>query len=347
MQSANSNRIIMLSERLYRRFLFVYPVKFREAYGLEMAQTFRDCCREALQRAGTPGLLQLWSDVLYDLAATAFTEHVRAWIALFKRLSGLEKEYQMAIPSFQLDVALRTDIGRTRANNEDKMISVIPTDEQVLAQKGALFVVADGLGGHARGEVASELAVTTIRDVYYREGGDDIAAALSQAMKEANSAIYQLASQETGEKSMGSTAIAAVLHGDRLYVANVGDSRVYIVRSGQVRQISQDHSWVAEQVRLGAMTEEQARADERRNQIYRCLGTSADVEVDLFTEPVQDGDILVLCTDGLSGLVTDAEIGEIVEHYGSEESVQRLVARANENGGPDNITAVVARVSLG
>ncbi|HEU0001771.1 MAG TPA: hypothetical protein VFQ36_12780, partial [Ktedonobacteraceae bacterium] len=111
--------------------------------------------------------------------------------------------------------------------------------------------------------------------------------------------------------------------------------------------ISQDHSWVARQVRIGAMTEEEARTHEKRNVIYRCLGTEDYVEVDLFTEAVQDGDILVLCTDGLTGLVTNAEIGAIVERYGPEESVQRLVALANENGGPDNITAVVARVSVG
>lgn len=342
-----ANELIAHSDRLYRRFLLVYPAEFRKAYGMEMAQTFRDCCREALLRAGTPGLLRLWADVLYDLAKAAFIEHVRAWIALFKRLSGLEREYTMASPAFQLDVALRTDIGLKRSSNEDNMISVIPEDQQVLTQKGVLFVVADGMGGHAHGEVASELAVNTIRDAYYRQVGDKIAVMLSQAMEEANTAVYRLASQETGEKAMGTTAIAAVLQGDRLYVANVGDSRAYIVRSGQVKQISQDHSWVARQVRIGAMTEEEARTHEKRNVIYRCLGTEDYVEVDLFTEAVQDGDILVLCTDGLTGLVTNAEIGAIVERYGPEESVQRLVALANENGGPDNITAVVARVSVG
>ena len=346
MQPANSNRIVMLSERLYRRLLFVYPAEFRQAYGLEMTQTFHDCCTDALRQAGTPGLLRLWSDVLYDLAASAFIEHVRAWIALFKRLSGPEKEYAMVSPSFQLDVALRTDIGRERAKNEDNMTSVIPSDQQVLAQKGALFVVADGLGGHERGEKASELAVNTIRDVYYRAGGENIALSLSQALEEANTAVYKLSSQEAGEKTMGTTAIAAVLLGDKLYVANVGDSRAYIVRSGHVRQVSVDHSWVARQVRLGALTAEEARTHEKRNIIYRCLGTSDYAEVDVFTEPVQNGDILVLCTDGLTGLVPDAEIGDIVQHNGPEESVQRLIARANENGGPDNITAVVARVSL-
>jgi PPM family protein phosphatase len=348
MQSAPANRWLQLSDQLYRHLLLVYPLEFRRAFGGEMAQTFRACCREGVQDAGTLGLLRLWGDVLYDLTTSAAIEHVRAWIALFKRLSGLEKEYQMINSPFHLEVAQLTDIGLKRAKNEDNMTTVVPSDQQVLAQKGALFVVADGLGGHERGEMASQLAVNTVSDAYYQSESDDIAAALAQAVREANTAVYHLSSQEqhTDEKEMGTTCIAAVLQGDTVYIANVGDSRVYIVRGGLVRQISQDHSWVAEQVRLGALTEEQARTHEKRNLIYRCLGIKPEVEVDLFTETVQDGDALVLCTDGLSSLVTDNEIAEIVEQYGPEESVQRLVERANEQGGPDNITAVVARVSL-
>jgi serine/threonine protein phosphatase PrpC len=345
---APSDRWLQLSERLYRRLLFVYPRAFRRAFGREMAQTFRACCRDAMRESGTAGLLRLWGGVCYDLVTSATVEHIRAWIALFKRLSGLERGLHMIPASFYLDVAQLTDIGRKRARNEDNMTSVVPTDRQALAQKGALFVVADGLGGHDRGEEASRVAVNTISEVYYSSPVEDTGDALAQAVRAANTAVCALSTERehAEEKETGTTCVAAVLRGDTVSVANVGDSRAYIVRAGHIQQITHDHSWVADQVRLGALTEEQARMHEKRNQIYRCLGIKPEVEIDLFTETVRDGDALVLCTDGLSSLVTDAEIAEIVEQYNPQESVKRLVERANEQGGTDNITAVVARVSL-
>jgi serine/threonine protein phosphatase PrpC len=345
---APSDRWLQLSERLYRRLLLIYPLTFRRAFGAEMTQTFRACCRAAAREGGTAGLLRLWGSVCYDLMTSAVIEHIRAWIALFKRLSGLEKELHMITAPFHLDVAQLTDIGRKRARNEDNMTSVVPTDRQALAHKGALFVVADGLGGHERGEIASQMAVNTISDVYYNSTVEDTGDALAQAVRAANTVVCNLSTQQehAEEKATGTTCVAAVLQGDIVSVANVGDSRAYIVRAGQIQQITHDHSWVADQVRLGALTEEQARTHEKRNQIYRCLGIKPEVEIDLFTETVQDGDALVLCTDGLSGLVADAEIAEIVEQYNPQESVKRLVERANEQGGPDNITAVVVRVSL-
>ena len=120
-----------------------------------------------------------------------------------------------------------------------------------------------------------------------------------------------------------------------------------IARGGHIKQVSQDHSWVAEQVRVGSLTEEAARTHPQRNVIYRCLGEKADVEVDLFSEQVQEGDLLVLCTDGLSNQVSDEELREIVQRFGPRESVYHLMEQANQNGGPDNITAIVVRVSPG
>src|ERR1700730_1565123 len=157
------NRILFTSERLYRAFLVVYPGQFRRDYGWEMAQTFRDCCREALASGGPGGLTRLWGLVLYDLLITASTEHIKTWITLLKRLIGTEREYTMMDHLLNLNVALLTDVGRKRANNEDDMTSVIPQDPQVIGKKGALFVVADGMGGHSKGEVASKMAVEGIR----------------------------------------------------------------------------------------------------------------------------------------------------------------------------------------
>ncbi len=244
----------------------------------------------------------------------------------------------------RLDVAQLTDVGRKREHNEDNMAYVIPKDPQVMTKKGALFIVADGMGGHAAGEVASEIAVDTVSNTYYQDDSEDVAASLLQAIKRANALIHQRAAENMLRSGMGTTCVAAVLRGNMAYIANVGDSRAYFMRNGQVKQVSQDHSWVAEQVRAGLLTDDQARTHAQRNVITRCLGTQADVDIDIFTEELREGDSLVLCTDGLSGLVSDDEIQRIVEQYVPQESVYHLIERANSNGGPDNITAIVLRV---
>jgi serine/threonine protein phosphatase PrpC len=250
----------------------------------------------------------------------------------------------LATKQLRLEVAQLTDVGRKREHNEDNMAYVIPKDQQVMAKKGALFIVADGMGGHAAGEVASEIAVDTVSNVYYQDDSDDVAYSLLHAIKRANALIHQRAAENMLRSGMGTTCVAAVLRGNMAYVANVGDSRAYLVRDGQVKQVSQDHSWVAEQVRAGLLTEDQARTHAQRNVITRCLGTQADVEIDVFPEQLEDKDALVLCTDGLSGLVSDDEIRRIVDQSGPQDSVYHLVQRANENGGPDNITAIVVSV---
>ncbi len=244
----------------------------------------------------------------------------------------------------RLDVAQLTDVGRKRPHNEDNMAYVIPKDPQVMARKGALFIVADGMGGHAAGEVASEIAVDTVSNAYYQGDSDDAAVSLLYAIRRANSLIHQRAAENMLRSGMGTTCVAAVLRGNVAYIANVGDSRAYLVHSNQVKQVSYDHSWVAEQVRAGLLTEDQARSHAQRNVITRCLGTQAEVEVDVFSEQVEEGDTIILCTDGLSGQVDDNDLRAIVNQYVPQESVYHLVERANENGGPDNITAIVIRV---
>jgi serine/threonine protein phosphatase PrpC len=244
----------------------------------------------------------------------------------------------------QLDVAQLTDVGRRREHNEDNMAYVIPKDEQVMAQKGALFIVADGMGGHAAGEVASEIAVDTVSNAYYQDESDDVVGALLRAIKRANTLIMQRAAENMLRNGMGTTCVAAIMRGNMAYVANVGDSRAYLVRHNLVKQVSQDHSWVAEQVRAGLLTGDQARTHAQRNVITRCLGTQNDVDIDVFTEPLEQGDTLVLCSDGLSGMISDDEIRSIVGESAPQESVYHLVEKANENGGADNITAIVVTV---
>jgi len=354
MESVPSQRIVSLSNALYRLLLHCYPPEFRREYAPEMAQTFRTCCREALQQHGATGVLQLWGTILYDFTTSVFVQYMRAVVAQWKRLfmktSAIDsgRELYTMVTQFHLNASQRTDIGPTRKTNEDRMVTIIPEDAQVLSQKGALFIVADGLGGHTKGDVASEIAVNAVRDFYYQDTNADNGTALLAAMKHANTLVYQgnmAQSNQDPEKMMGTTCVAVVLSGDTIYVANVGDSRTYIIRSGQVLQISQDHTPQAEQLRAGTITAEQAQAM-ANNQITRCIGIHADVEVDLFQEPVQQDDILVLCTDGLNKAISDDQIRSIVEQYGPEESVDKLIELANQQSGADNVTAIVVRVSL-
>ncbi len=343
-----SRRQDTLSERVYRLLLLAYPRGFRQEYAAEMFLVFRDTYRERARR-GVLGLARLWGDIATDFVKTVCMQ----WIhALAQRgghnltLAGKD-QVAMTLP-LRLHVAQQTDIGCTRATNEDQLLSFVPNDEQLLQDKGALFVVSDGLGGHQRGDVASELTVQKVREFYYQNLQDDIPAALRHAVQQANIAVCQANEIERTQGAAdfaGATCVAAVLHDQMLYAANVGDSRVYVLHDGHLRQVTRDHSVVAQMVERGEISPAQARTHEKRNQIYRSLGADPEVEVDLFTEPVQEGDTLLLCTDGLWELLEDEEMRAIIEEQGPAESVQRLIARANEAGGRDNVTAILVQVS--
>lgn len=349
MKPGRSIWMFSASVRCYRALLLTYPPAFRKVFAQEMTQTFRDCCRSTIAERGSQGLASLWGLTLYDLAVTATAERVRTLMTSVKQLLGIASvsinTVEGSLLMFNLTIAQQTDIGRTRQSNEDSMLSYVPEDPQVVARKGALFIVSDGLGGHTSGEIASAIAAQVIREQYYQDANEDIGASLQNAIKQANRAIVERAAQNEAWSGMGTTVVAAVLRDDTVYAANVGDSRVYIVRGETIRQITEDHSWVMQQIRAGQLTPEEARDHPQRNVIYRCLGTDKEVEVDLFTEQVQEGDLLVLCTDGLTGQISDDELLAMVRQYQPQESVQRLIARANENGGPDNITAIVVQVA--
>jgi PPM family protein phosphatase len=309
------------SERLYRLMLLAYPRVFRDEYATEMFLVFRDAYRETSQQQGTLGVLSLWCVFSRDYLKTVCIEHVRSWIQRGERDYALARKEQLTMTQqFNLVIAQGTDIGRIRTSNEDNLITYVPEDSHSLQAKGALFVVSDGMGGHNHGEIASEMAVQKVKEYYYQDLQNDIPTALQEAIKKANVTIYEAneAERVPGSDSliMGATCVAAVLHDQTPYAANVGDSRVYVLHAGELRQVTRDHSLVAQLV-----------------------------EVDIFTEPVQAGDTLILCTDGLCGVVEDDDLRAIVEHYDPEESAQRLIARANEAGGPDNVTAIVVRVS--
>ena len=243
-----------------------------------------------------------------------------------------------------LRMGAKTDLGRVRDNNEDKFDFFEPEDPAVLATKGCFYAVADGMGGHSAGQIACELALKTVIENYYASPSADTEASLRRAVIEANALIYESAQAIPDRQGMGTTLTAVVVLEDRLTVAQVGDSRAYLLRRHQISQLTEDHSWVAEQVRLGTMTLAEAQVSPFRNIITRSIGTSAVVEPDVFTHDLQVGDTLVLCSDGLSGHLEPFEIETITEQHSPSAAALTLVEAANERGGRDNITALVLAV---
>lgn len=249
-------------------------------------------------------------------------------------------------PKFLLDtrVGARTDLGCVRENNEDKFEFFEPEEPELLAVKGCFYAVADGMGGHASGQIASELALKTIVKTYFADPNEEVTESLRAAISSANAYIYDTAQAIPDRAGMGTTCTALVLRDDEMYVGHVGDSRLYLMRDGELRQVSEDHSWVTEQVKRGALTGEEAEMSPFRNVITRSLGAEPDVEVDIYQEKIQKGDVLVLCSDGLSGYVTDDEILDLAGTWGPSMAAVKLVDRANELGGGDNITVVVVAI---
>lgn len=275
-------------------------------------------------------------------------------------------DFSPADPSFpDRDVIVHvyghTDVGRTREHNEDSFVIVDlesgdasrPESPRTYraGPRGALFMVADGLGGAAAGEVASELAVNTVHEELLARwvkanghGPEEFAAALKGAAEAANARIFSYAIEHPESRGLGTTATLAGLLGDTLYLAQVGDSRAYLVRNGVARQITRDQSLMQRLVDAGELTQDEAERSERRNIILQALGPEPSVKIDLTHQRLSRGDVLVLCTDGLSGLVRPEEIAEVITDIPDlAQACQELIDRANEQGGPDNITVVAAR----
>ncbi len=245
---------------------------------------------------------------------------------------------------FRLEVGQRTDVGRKRTVNEDTLGLLLPPDAAVVEQLGALFVVADGMGGHAKGEVASTLAVDTVLSSYQRSEAPTLGERLVTALREANAAIWDEASRQVDHAGMGTTVVCGLVVGGELLVSNAGDSRAYLVRARRARQLTRDHSWVGEMVAAGKLTPDEARRHKMRNVITRCLGGRPDLEVPLYPrQQLAAGDMLVLCTDGLWGTMNDQEIADLATFNAPQVAAERLVALANERGGPDNITVIIVR----
>lgn len=233
-----------------------------------------------------------------------------------------------------LAFALETHPGLKRPKNEDAV-------GHALTPWGGVFVVADGVGGHRTGEVAARLAVETILD--HLKGKEPSPKALLQAFEEANARIYQEA-QRPENRGMGTTATCLLLDLPYALIAHVGDSRAYLLRKGELTLLTEDHSWVAERVRQGLLSPEEAKTHRWRNVITNALGSFPQARVDLMGLKLEPGDVFLLCSDGLSGVLEDRTLGEVLKSFPPEEAARRLVALANEWGGPDNVSAIVVRV---
>ncbi|PYO62657.1 MAG: Stp1/IreP family PP2C-type Ser/Thr phosphatase [Gemmatimonadetes bacterium] len=263
--------------------------------------------------------------------------------------------------TIQIRVFGKTDLGRTRDHNEDRFLvadltrqdaSLLPrVREHDVGERGSLLVVADGMGGAAAGELASEMATDTIYAQMVKMWGGEgertsqrFAYRLKEAVEVANSHIHAYAKAHPEVRGMGTTTTAVGVLGDHVYLSQVGDSRAYLIRDGAAVQLTKDQSLMQRLVEAGELTEEEAAQSERRNIILQALGPDAKVKVDLTHQELRRGDVLVLCSDGLSGQVKKEEIAEIAGNAPDlQAACERLIALANERGGPDNITVIVAR----
>ena len=261
----------------------------------------------------------------------------------------------------QVSVFAKTDLGRTRDHNEDTFLvadlsageaSLMPrVQHHTVGPRGSLFMVADGMGGAAAGELASQMAADAIYEYMTQVWTSDdeataerFATRMREAVEHANAALYAYAAEHSEVRGMGTTVTAAGVIGAELFLAQIGDSRGYLIRSGQAIQLTRDQSLMQRLVDAGEMTEEEAERSERRNIILQALGPDPRVKVDLSWQELRRGDTLVLCSDGLSGIVRKDEIARVAA---GEPDLVRLCATlidaANERGGPDNITVVAAR----
>jgi protein phosphatase len=244
--------------------------------------------------------------------------------------------------AIEIYASVATNTGCVRAENQDAAIFARPSNDRALATRGVIALVADGMGGCQGGEVAAALACEKIPESYFSSDGP-IPVALRAALEAANAEIYQAAQAQPGLRGMGTTAVALAVTSGYGWLAYVGDSRLYLIRRGQIYRMSEDHSMVFEMVHRGLLTREEARNHEDRNVLSRALGSRPQVEVSCWDEPfpIQPGDRFLLCSDGLHDLVTDEKMLELAGSGEVGAATEKLVRAANENGGYDNISVIL------
>lgn len=236
-----------------------------------------------------------------------------------------------------------TNIGVRRNTNQDYAY----VSEQNVGNLPNILIVADGMGGHKAGEVASEQAVNSVLTSIKKNTSTDKISIIESAIAEANNKIFEMANSDEKFKGMGTTLVVATLEDNVLYVANVGDSRLYLIEDNEIRQITRDHSLVQEMISLGELDKESARTHSSKNVITRAIGVDNKIVADFFEVDTSENTKILLCSDGLSNMVEDSQINEIISACNEmtlEDTAHKLVDAANENGGMDNIAVVIAKV---
>lgn len=236
-----------------------------------------------------------------------------------------------------------TDIGRKRQLNQDYVFS----SAKPMGNMPNLFIVADGMGGHNAGDYASKCTVETVVGEIRNSFEKNPTIIVKKAIETANSKIRELAAADENLFGMGTTLVVATVIGKYLQVANVGDSRLYLVGKKGIRQVTRDHSLVEEMIRLGGLSREDARKHPDKNIITRAIGAKDEVEPEFFTEELEPGDIILMCSDGLSNMLEDKEIEKIVQNEEPaemKEKAEALINAANNNGGKDNIAVVLVKI---
>lgn len=240
----------------------------------------------------------------------------------------------------QIDVWCQTDVGLKREANQDTFL---------LDPDLGLYIVADGMGGHLGGEVASAIAAKVLREVISESWDNDVGVnprdLLARGYRNASVRVWEESQAKPELQGMGTTMVSALVREQQLYVANVGDSRAYLINDLGMWQLTEDHSFVNEQVRAGMLREEHARSHSMKNVITRSVGFERDVAPDVLVKTLVSGDRLILCSDGLSGLVEDRRIAEIARTVESSEIVPQLITEAKNNGGDDNVTVLLLSVT--
>jgi serine/threonine protein phosphatase PrpC len=250
-------------------------------------------------------------------------------------------------PKQGVEVASLTDVGLLRTNNEDSFLYWEPDSEDAFARKGRLAIVADGMGGYEGGQEASRIAVETVQHLYDTAFEGDPQQALVDAFDAAHAKIQVYGLEHPEFSGMGTTCTALAIVDHHLYFAHVGDSRLYLVRDGSASKLTRDHSYVGRLVEAGLVRPEDAESHPQRHILTAALGSGQDVIPDIAQHaiPIQTGDILILCSDGLWGLVSDRELASAVSSNPPAEACSALVKMALDRGGPDNITVLILKIS--
>jgi serine/threonine protein phosphatase PrpC len=278
------------------------------------------------------------SEKIEDLGDTSFFRQ------LVRTMFGLWSSREAKLP-LRIAGAMRSHVGLVREGNEDSVAYILPADGDPMARRGALALVADGMGGHAAGEVASRLAAETVCSLFYQLKSP-IPQTLSECLAAANSAVRSCAEANPDFAGMGTTCTIMAFSGDRAFLGHVGDSRAYLLRGAKVLQISEDQSLVAMLVREGRLTADQARTHPDRNVIISALGIAPEVDAQIWRDgmKLKEGDVIILCSDGLSDLVDENGLAEIAGGRPPAEACDALIEAALAGGGHDNVSVGVFAV---